>query len=201
MTSDSAARRQLARRRAAALGGIVGPVAFTGAWAVLGATRPGYSPVSGHISDLAALGTGTRPWMTAGLVAYGIGLTVYGAAAAAAGRRTIGTLAVLSGLASLGVAAFPLGSAWDQRHAAAATIGYATLAAIPLAGAAVHARSRRFGWAALSAAMGLVAVAALFSSASGPQAGLWQRTGLTIADVWLVAHAAVLRNRTRGDAD
>ncbi|MDQ1727706.1 MAG: hypothetical protein QOK14_1751, partial [Frankiaceae bacterium] len=148
------------------------------------------------ISDLAALGTGTRPWMTAALVADGLGLVLYGAAACAYGRRAIGALAVVSGLSTLGVAAFPLGTASDRAHAIAAGLGYVTLAAIPLAGALRPLRRGRRGIAALSAVVGVASGAALVASVSGPQGGLWQRTGLTLADLWVAGHAlAMIRNR------
>jgi len=189
MTNTSATERL-------ALGGIVGPAAFIGAWAVLGATRAGYSPISGHISDLAALGTGTRRWMTAGFVVYGLGLPLYGAAARRRGRPVIGALAVVTGLSTLAVATFPLGTASDRAHVLSAAVGYVTLAAIPLAGAVVPWRCGRRGLAVLSAAVGVASAAALAASLSGPQGGLWQRTGLTLGDVWVAGHAlAILRNR------
>ena len=57
-----------------ALGGVIGPVAFVGSWAILGATTPGYSPVNGAISDLAAVDASSRAPMTAGFVVFGLGL-------------------------------------------------------------------------------------------------------------------------------
>ena len=46
--------------RRLALGGMVGPAAFVGAWAVLGARLPGYDPTQDAISRLAADGAPTR---------------------------------------------------------------------------------------------------------------------------------------------
>ncbi len=182
-----------------ALGGIVGPAAFIGAWAVLGATRSGYSPISGHISDLGALGTTTRAGMTAGFVVYGLGLPMYGAAAYARGRRVIGALAVVTGLSTLAVAAFPLGTASDRPHVISAAIGYVTLAAIPIVGAVHSWRSGRRTSALVSAAVALASGAALVASLSGPQGGLWQRTGLTLSDLWVAGHAIALLRPGRGD--
>lgn len=188
--------------RLAALGGIAGPAAFIGAWAILGATRAGYSPVTDHISDLAKLGTAHRPWMTAGFVAYGIGLPLYGVAAFSRGQRAIGALAVVTGLSTLGVAAFPLGTSSDRGHVIAAGIGYVSVAAIPLVGAVRAARRGRRGVAALSASVTVVSVIALAASLSGSQAGLWQRVGLTASDLWVAGHAlALLRSRSAGASE
>ena len=178
--------------RTAVLGGVVGPAAFIAAWGVLGATRADYEPTTRYISDLAAIGASTRPGMTAGFVAYGIGLPLYGLAARTYGRRTIGSLAIVTGLSTLGVAAFPLGTASSHGHVIAAAIGYATIAAIPVMGAVRLARSRRFGWAALSAAVGVASATALVVSTKGAHPGLWQRTGLTLSDVWVAGHAIAL---------
>ena len=49
-----------------AWGGIIGPSVFVTDWAILGATKSGYSPVSDAISRLAELGSSTRPQMTGG---------------------------------------------------------------------------------------------------------------------------------------
>ena len=178
--------------RAAVLGGVVGPAAFIAAWGVLGATRADYEPTTRYISDLAAIGAPTRPWMTAGFVAYGIGLPLYGVAVRAYGRRAIGSLAIVTGLSTLGVAAFPLGAGSSHGHVIAAGIGYATIAAIPVVGAVRLARGRRFGWAALSAAVGVASATALVVSTKGAHPGLWQRTGLTLSDVWVAGHAIAL---------
>src|SRR6202011_5852755 len=49
-------------------GGGIGPAAFVTAWATTGAATKGYSPIDDAISRLAAVGTTTRPFMTAGFV-------------------------------------------------------------------------------------------------------------------------------------
>jgi len=64
-------------RRRLAVGGIVGPAGFIGAWAWSGLATDGYSPVSEFISDLAALGAPHRPEMTAGFVCFGLAVPAY----------------------------------------------------------------------------------------------------------------------------
>jgi hypothetical protein len=48
------------RVRLLALGGVIGPVAFVGSWALAGATTAGYSPLDSAISELAAVDAPTR---------------------------------------------------------------------------------------------------------------------------------------------
>ena len=101
-------RHEAGRWRLAAVGGIVGPAAFIGAWVVGSATKAGYSPIDDAISRLAAVGASTKPLMTAGFLVFGIGVPIY----ATALRRALGGLASVTaaatGLATIGVAALPL---------------------------------------------------------------------------------------------
>lgn len=181
------------RWRWAALGGIVGPAAFIGAWALLGARRPGYDPVTDHISRLAAAGVAERPAMTAGFVAFGLGMPVYSLAL----RRSLPgwswATAATTGLATLGVAAFPLdGPAGDGAHAVAAGVGYATLAATPLLAAGGLRRAGHSAAARVSALTGVVSGACLLATVVGPATGLFQRLGLTVGDAWIVTSAVVI---------
>lgn len=175
----------------------MGPVAFVVAWAVLGARKVGYNPIEDHISRLAAQGVAERAPMTAGFITFGVALPLY----AVALRNAIGGKAWLAatatGLATLGVAAFPLdGPAGDAAHAVAAGAGYATLAALPLVAAAPLARAGQMGWARSSWVAGGASAACLLATMAGPATGLMQRLGLTIGDVWVVASAvALLRGR------
>lgn len=188
------------RRRLAALGGVVGPAAFLAAWALLGRRGAGYSPADDAISRLAATGAPDRYVMTAGLVALGTGLPLYGSALRATLSGPAWLCATATGLATLGVASFPLGSPTPDRiHGVLAGIGYATLAATPLAAAAPLARSGRTGWARLSAVAGLVSGASLLATVAGPGSGLFQRLGLTAGHAWVVASAVdILRTTGRG---
>src|SRR5258708_7519274 len=67
--------RRIAGR--AAVGGLIGPAAFVGAWALGGALKEGYSPTNDAISRLAAIGASTRPLMTSGFVCFGIAVPAY----------------------------------------------------------------------------------------------------------------------------
>ena len=119
----------------AALGGVIGPAAFIGAWTIGAAvTTNEYSSIDDAISRLAAVGADTRALMTAGFVTFGVALPVY----ASALRRVVGgtawMAAAATGIATLAVAATPLdhSATVDTWHGIAAGIGYVTLAATPL---------------------------------------------------------------------
>lgn len=164
---------------------MLGPLGFVTAWAALGATAERYDPTRDAISRLAALGAPTRPAMTAGLVALGSGMALYGVSLRPA---PVWMLPVANGLTALAVAALPLGGAYDRAHGVAAGLGYVTLAAIP----AVAGRNLRPAWAWLSAATGAVSGLCLLTSILVPRDGLFQRLGLTVAHVWVVVNAVGL---------
>lgn len=182
----------MAMRKALAAGGVLGPLGFITAWSVLGATtdRP-YSPVQDAISRLAEADAPTQAGMTAGFVAFGIGVPLFGLALRGQGNRAW-TTAVATGLATLGVAATPLETSKtvDLLHGAFATVGYATLAATPWLGAPALAPR-------LSKAAAVVSAGALAATVAGPAHGLFQRIGLTVGDAWIVAMAVRLL-RTNG---
>jgi hypothetical protein len=77
-------------------------------------------------------------------------------------------------------------------HGTFASLGYVTLAAAPLLAARSFAAAGRSGWARYSRATGVLAGACLAASALGPVHGLFQRSGLTVGDAWLVATASQL---------
>jgi hypothetical protein len=180
-------------RRWPALGGVVGPVAFIAAWALLGAGREGYSPVTDPISRLAAVGEPTRAAMTGAMVALGAGLALHATALHAAtrdrpGRSAPAVSAAISAAGALGVAALPLGAAvGDGAHAGAVAVAYTSLAATPLLAArALPAGGRRARL--VSVAAGLACGAALLASVAPlPATGLFQRLGLTTAHAWFIA--------------
>lgn len=183
--------------RAAALGGVVGPAAFVAAWSVLGARADGYSPTADAISQLAAAGAPTQGAMTAGFLVFGAGMPLFGAALRATLRGPAWAFATATGVATLGVAAIPLGSPGrDTVHGAFAALGYVTLAAVPLAAAAPLAQEGRHAWARLSVVAGAASAVCLAASAAGPRHGIFQRLGLTVVDVWVVIRAVeILRHR------
>jgi hypothetical protein len=88
-------------------------VAFVTAWATLGAGAAGYDPTRDAISRLAAYGAPTRVGMTAGLVALGAGMGLYGLALR---PRPVWILPVVNGGITLAVAAFALGGNDDTAH-------------------------------------------------------------------------------------
>jgi hypothetical protein len=188
----------LADRRALALGGLVGPAGFLGAWVVGGALTTGYSPVEDAISRLAAVDASTRGLMTAGFVTFGVGVPLYGIALRQRLPGRAWVAAVATGLATLGVAAAPLdhSSTVDLVHGSFASAGYATLAAVPLLAAGPLRRAGRAGWAAVSLTAGVASALCLLATLAGSHHGLFQRAGLTIGDAWLVASAVALLRGT-----
>jgi len=189
--------------RAGAVGGLLGPAGFVGAWVVGGATKAGYSPFNDAISRLAAVGASTRPLMSAGFVCFGVGLPCYGWALRARLGGPAWLTAVGTGLATLAVAAVPLGMsrAGDLAHGTLATAGYVTLAATPLLAAGPLRAAGRRRAAAWSVAAGLGCGVCLAATTLGRHHGFWQRAGLSVGDVWLaVSAAAMLRGVTLSDA-
>ena len=182
--------------RSTALGGVIGPVGFIGAWVVGAvATSAPYSSIDDAISRLAAVGSDTRWLMTAGFVTFGVSLPMYAGAlrAAVPGRSWIA--AASTGLATLAIAAAPLdrSDTGDRLHGIFAGIGYLTLAATPLLAASPllamgHRRLARFGVAA-----GLTSAVALALTTTGLPTGLFQRVGLSVSDAWIIATAVAIR--------
>ena len=186
--------------RAALWCGVVGPVAFVAAWVVSGLLAEGFSPVDEPISRLAASGAATQPLMTAGFVVFGLLLPVY----ARELGRTLGAPGVrvaasASGLATLAVACTPLsasgGTVVDLLHYVFALAGYTGQTLAPVLGARALPRP------ALSRLVGLACGACLVASvADTAHAGLWQRLGLGLVDVWFVVLAVRLLRQTRARA-
>ena len=177
----------------------MGPVAFVGAWAVLGSRLPGYDPTRDAISRLAADGAPDQAWMTAGFVVFGLAVPCFGLALRSALDGPAWTMAVATGLATLGVAAFPLdGWAGDAPHDIAAGVGYVTLALTPLLAAGPLARVGHRRAAVASRLVGAAALAALALTPLADRSGLLQRLGLTLGDAWLVGAAAALLARRYG---
>ena len=171
--------------------GIAGPTVFIAAWWALGAIRDGYSPVNDPISRLAALDTPTRPVMTAGMLVFAAGVGAYAPILRTRYSGGAARAATLTAIATLGIAALPLGGhGGDEPHALAASVAYATLAATPLlAGRALLQHGDRRA-AAVSIATGVAVAAALAASVALPHGtGLAQRLGLTIGDLWIMASA------------
>jgi hypothetical protein len=179
-----------ARRTALAAGGVLGPAGFVTAWSVLGATTPAvYSPVHDAISRLAAAQAPTRPGMTLGFAAFGIGVPLFGLAL----REELPESRAWMTAVAVGLAPLEKSKQVDLLHGAFATVGYATLAATPW----LAAPALRPGPARVSRAMAVASAAALAATALGPSHGLLQRVGLTIGDGWIVAMAVKMMRGSR----
>lgn len=181
-----------------AWGGLLGPVVFVATWATLGAARAGYSPVEDAISRLAETGTTSRSAMTAGFVAYGVGLSGWAVALYRKAEGPVWVPAAVCAAATFGVAAVPLRpDAPGSLHAAMAVAGYAGLAAAPLV-ASVGLRAAHPEAARVSVAVGSLTAGLLAASAVGlPAHGLTQRAGLTVGDAWVVLSSAWMLRRGR----
>jgi len=189
------------RRRCLAAGGIIGPLAFGAAWVACGRATVGYSAVTGAISELARVGATTRPAMTLGFVAFGIGVPLYAVALRAAVPGPAWLAAFTCGVATLGVAAVPLGRGLDGWHGLCASLGYVALAAVP---ALAAGPLRRAGWATaatVSLVVAGLAAAALAATVTGVAHGAFQRLGLTLGDAWVMTSAVlILQGRTFNSA-
>jgi hypothetical membrane protein len=174
-----------------AIGGVAGPAAFIAAWSVLGATRPGYSPIADPISRLAAIDSPTRVAMTVGFLAFGAGVALYAAELRTALSGSSAFAAVTAATASVGIAATPIGSSLGGApHAVCATIAYTALAAIPILGARSLARRGLRRASTVSVAVGVASGLSLAASTlTSPWAGLLQRLGLTLGDIWIIGTA------------
>jgi hypothetical protein len=154
---------------------------------VLGARTDGYDATREAISRLAASGASTRGAMTTGLVALGAGMALYGLTLR---PRRVWLLPVANGVTALVVASLPLDAGYDTAHGAAAGLGYVTLAAIPAAVGAGRS---------LPVAVSLLSGTCLLASVLVDRDGLFQRAGLTVAHLWVVASVLRgLRDREAG---
>lgn len=167
------------------------PVLLTGGWAVAGELQPGhYDPIRQSVSALAAMGATDRWVMTLAFVitaicymATGLGLHP----AAPAGRLML----LAAGLAGMLVAASPepAGGGFSLEHAAWSTLGFALLAAWPLA---AWQRGPAVAWALRPAvAFGVtVAIAGLLAwflaelATGGGQIGLAERVVGEAQGLW-----------------
>jgi len=175
--------------------GLLAPAAFIGAWVAAGAQTPGLSAVHDHISDLARTDAPHRLLMTAGFVTFGLLLPLFALALAPALQVPALRLSVgVAGLSTLSVAAFPVDTR-GSLHAVSALLGYVATAASPALAAGALPRPAR----AASYAVGGLSAVALTVSVVGPDQGLWQRTGLSVVDLWYATVAlALLQQQRRG---
>jgi hypothetical protein len=136
--------------------------------------------------------------MTAGFIVFGVGVSAYAVALRDSLPGWSWITAAATGLATLGVAAAPLGrsSAGDTVHGVFAGAGYVTLALTPLLAARPLRRAGRPLLANLAVAAGSLAGISLLATTASDANGFFQRLGLTIGDVWIVVTAIeILRDR------
>ena len=183
----------MAASRIALLGGVVGPAAFVGAWAVAGLVAEGYSPVDDAISRLAAVGATTRPLMTAGFLVFGAGMAGFAAGLRSATSGPAWAAALAAGACTAGVAAVPLDGGRDGLHGLLAGAGYVALVAVPALAARSLDRGR--GVAVATAAVAATSLAASVA-VDGPD-GLLQRLGLTLLDAWVATTAVRMARAPR----
>jgi Protein of unknown function (DUF998) len=176
-------------KRRTGLGGAFGPAGFIGAWVAGGAIKESYSPVRDAISRLAAVGASTRPLMSAGFVAFGVGVPIYASALRSQLAGPAWIAAAIAGVSTIGVALAPLdrSSTGDTVHAVFAGVGYVGIAATALLSARQLAKIGAINWARLGLVTGSVSAVCLLLSTTNTANGLFQRVGLTSGDVFLAA--------------
>jgi len=179
------------------LAGIVGPAGFIGAWATSGARTAGYSSLHDAISELARVGAPSRAVMTGGFVCFGVAVPIYAVALRRNLRGPAWIGAAVSGVATLGIALFPLGVSTriEGVHNGLAALGYLSLVATPMLAVRPLIEAGHCRAAALSAAVSGVAAVCLAATLLGPAHGLFQRSGLTLVDLWLMAGALTALRR------
>ena len=187
-------------RRAAALCGVTGPVAFVGGWLVNGLRTDGYDPVVQAISQLAREGAPTRVSMTLCFLAFGTLVPLWARTVAAElDAPALRPAVMVAGLATVAVAALPLareaGGTQDLLHAVAAGTGYVAMALTPLLAVAPLRRAGRSTAAALSGAVGVVSTVSLVATVVAESSGLFQRLGLGVVDLWHVVVAGWVLTR------
>ena len=195
MPIDRVERRPIASARPwLALGLVAGPAAFITGWAVGGSRTPGYSPVDDAISRIAAVGAPNRGLMTTAFVAYGVAVIAGSAALEASPLRRAWSLAAINGAATIAVAALPLehSASMDTWHGVAAGIGYASITALPLVAAGPLRDLGHERAAALSIAGGVTSGLCLVATTVSDANGFFQRLGLSVGDVWLIATGIAL---------
>ena len=184
------------------LGAVVGPIALTAAWLVLGFLSPGYtlwgtrvapySPVSQPISGLGLGPTG--PYMNTAFVISGL-LLIVGVAAIFRGNRLIAVMLALPGLGSVIDGLFTFQTFF--MHFVGFALALTTVVTFPLAGFLLR-RIRgweRFGTALIVAGPVTAALTVLYFATFTPTvqgietgvAGLTERVLILEIQAWYVA--------------
>ncbi len=167
---------------------VLAPVLLVGGWTVAAAVqRTGFDQVSGTISALAARDADHRWIMTTALAGTGLCHLATAAGLRSAARAGRWVLA-LGGLATVGVAAFPLpgGDGGSVPHTVAASLAFGALALWPALAArrGGHARVGRLATVVLLGLVGWFAV-----ELGGPRSGLAERVAAAAQALYPAAAA------------
>jgi len=140
--------------------------------------------------------------MTAGFIAFGVMILVFAIAVRARLESAAWITLTITALATLGVAATPLdwSDSIDQIHGLFAGTGYVTLASTPLLAYGRLRGAGAHGLARAGVVAGAVAAVALALSGTDVTTGLFQRLGLTVVDLWIMALAIWLMRTPTVDA-
>jgi hypothetical protein len=175
----------------ALLSSAAAPVLLIGGWTAAATRQPaGYDSTARSISSLAAHGAADRWLMTAALVGVGVCyvVTALGLGPAAPGGRLVLSA---GGMATLGVAAFPLPAGGTSRgHAIAAGVAFLALAVWPALGwRRALPRPRRWPLrpsVSIGAAVVLLGLVAWFAGEliAGTRLGLAERAAAGAQAAW-----------------
>ncbi len=193
-------------RRPAIISAALAPVFFIGGTLVAEALWPDFDPVQQTISELAAGDAPTRVFMTIMFALTGLChlvTSVYAVGIGRPGRIALG----LAGLATIGVAAFPLPTVATSStaHTLSALAGFVLLAIWPVLG---MRRSRPYPWLIrpVGSVVGTLLMGALcfwfllvWTSADAVALGVSERAAANVESLWpllVVAALAVAQRRT-----
>ncbi len=200
------------QRRVGGVLGVVGPVAYVATWAVLGAARTPYDPVSQAISELAEVGAGTQPAMSLAFMFFGVAALPFARAlrdVLPGDARPAAAAAALCGVMTFSAAFLPCtpgcpgpGTTFtDSGHSVVAVIGYLALMASPLlTGRLLLAAGpgwRAFAiWSLVAGVVGSGLMLGWSLELFGDAGGAGQRLFNTIADVWWASAGVLILRRT-----
>lgn len=172
------------------LSSLAAPAALIGGWTVAAAVqRPTFDSVTSTISALAATDADARWLMTGALVLTG-GCHVATAAALTSARPAGRVMLAAGGLATAGVAAFPLPAATGRSaaHTVAAGLAFGLLASWPAfggrAGAPAWTLRANVNRAASLVLLGAVAAFLVTLEADAPPVGLTERVAAGSQALW-----------------
>jgi hypothetical membrane protein len=183
-------------RTPALLSSAAAPVLLIGGWLLAESRQPAaFDPFRDAISDLAAIGATDRAIMTAALAGTGLAhlVTAFGLTDAARPGRL---LIALGGLATIGVAVFPLpAQGGSAAHTAVATVAFLALAVWPFLGTGAPPALRPpISIIAGALLLALVTWFGVTLQTGGPL-GLAERAAAAAQAVWPFAVALSIRAR------